>query len=111
MWLDARPPISGPDWRRDEAVVAVRQRKIGRRHQRRARHREQIFLRATAIMWPRCLENNAPAAVRILIADKPPFSGERRGSESHRILVRIASRCRSELHQRNALPLEQAAAS
>src|SRR5207248_4492748 len=105
MWLDARPPISGPDWRRDEAVVAVRQRKIGRPHQRRARHREQIFLRATAIMRPRCLENNAPAAVRILIADKPPFPGERRGSESRQILVRTASHPRSELHRPSTPPL------
>src|SRR2546423_15604858 len=107
MWLDAQPPISGHDWRPDEALVAVRQRKIGRPHRSRARHREQIFLQATAIMRLRHLENNAPAAVQILIADKLLFPDERQGSESRQILVRIASHCRSELYRPTAPPLEQ----
>src|SRR5215469_4836947 len=110
MWLGGRPPISAPDWRRDEAVVAVRQRKIGRPHQSRARHREQIFLRATAIMRLRYLENTARVAVRILIADKLLFPGERRGSESRQTLVRIASRRRLELHRPRAPPLVEVAA-
>src|SRR5262245_16881363 len=102
--LDERRPVFGRDSRQDADAIAIHQMKVRRQSESPVRRPEQIVAVAPSLLWQQRRENNAPAAGRSLIVNKPRRHRETRGSETRPISAHIAIRPQSEFLRSSVLP-------